>query len=145
MNGDGKTREIVKEDLVFDYRNLHLPQGTIIVEGAFLMERDKKERIEKEIAFYGQKRRETQPLTFPSAGSVFKNPPGTSAGKIIEELGLKGKRVGEAEVSQIHGNFIVNTGSATASHVLELIDFIQEEVFRKRGMTLEPEVRIVGE
>ncbi len=145
MNGDGKTREIVKEDLVFDYRNLHLPRGTIIVEGAFLMERDKKERIEKEIAFYGQKRRETQPLTFPSAGSVFKNPPGTSAGKIIEELGLKGKRVGEAEVSQIHGNFIVNRGSATASHVLELIDLIQEKVSRERGMTLEPEVRVVGE
>jgi UDP-N-acetylmuramate dehydrogenase len=145
MNGKGRSREISKEDLVFNYRRLDLSEGTIILEGIFHMERQKRERIEKEIAFYKQKRQKTQPLQFPSAGSVFKNPQGVSAGKIIEELGLKGKRVGGAEVSMVHGNFIINTGGATAGHVLELIDMIQNQVFRQKGITLEPEVKIVGQ
>lgn len=145
MNGEGRTRKVSREDLVFDYRELRLPEGTIIVEGTFLMERQKKEKIEEEITSYQQRRRETQPLDFPSAGSIFKNPPGASAGRIIEELGLKGKRVGGAEVSTIHGNFIINTGDATASHVLELIHLIQTRVLQEKGITLEPEIRIVGE
>lgn len=145
MNGSGRTRRILREDLDFRYRELLLPQGAIIVEGTFLMERREKERIQKEMALFHRKRRETQPVQYPSAGSVFKNPPGVSAGEIIEELGLKGKRVGGAEVSRIHGNFILNTGNATADHVLELIHLIQERAFRERGLTLEPEVRIVGE
>lgn len=145
MNEDGRTREISREDLIFDYRELRLPEGTIIVEGTFLMERQKEEKIREEIAFYSRKRRETQPLQSSSAGSIFKNPPGASAGKIIEELGSKGKKVGGAEVSRIHGNFIINTGDATADHVLELIHLIQKRAFQEKGITLEPEVRIVGE
>lgn len=145
MNEGGRARKISKKDLAFNYRKLHLPEGTIIVEGTFLMERQKKEKIKEEITFYQRKRRETQPLQFPSAGSIFKNPPGASAGKIIEELGLKGKKVGGAEVSMIHGNFIINTGGATASHVLELIHLIQKQAFQEKGITLEPEVRIIGE
>ena len=145
LNGNGRVRQISREDLPFGYRELHLPEGTIIIEGTFLMEQQKKENIQEEIAFYQRKRRETQPLQSPSAGSIFRNPPGTSAGKIIEELGLKGKKVGGAEVSRIHGNFIINTGNASASHVLELIHLIQKKAFQEKGITLEPEVRIVGE
>jgi UDP-N-acetylmuramate dehydrogenase len=145
LNGNGRVRQISREDLLFRYRELHLPEGTIIIEGTLLMEPQKKENIQEEIAFYQRKRRETQPLQSPSAGSIFRNPPGTSAGKIIEELGLKGKKVGGAEVSRIHGNFIINTGNASASHVLELIHLIQKKAFQERGITLEPEVRIVGE
>lgn len=145
MNGNGRTREIPKENLGFDYRKLRLPEGTTIVEGTFLMEPQERGRIKEEITFYQQKRKNTQPLQFPSAGSVFKNPPGISIGKVIEELGLKGRGVGGAEISMVHGNFIINTGGATASQVLELIDLIQERVSRERGITLEPEVRIVGE
>ena len=145
MNGDGCTQRISRENLTFNYRKLHLPEGTIIVEGTFVMERQKREDIKKEIDFYQRKRRDTQPLQFPSAGSVFKNTPEASAGKIIEELGLKRKKVGGAEVSAIHANFIINSGGATANHVLELIHLIQSQVFRERGIRLEPEVRIVGE
>jgi len=145
MNADGRTRELSKKDLAFDYRKLQLPEGTIIVEGTFLMEREKREKIDEEIAFYHRKRRDTQPLQFPSAGSIFKNPRGVSAGQIIEELGLKGRRVGGAEISGMHGNFIINTGGAAASDVLKLIDLIQERVSRERGISLEPEVRVVGE
>ncbi len=145
MNGDARTREISREDLIFDYRKLHLPEGTIILGGTFLMEPQEKEKIKEEIASYRRKRKETQPLQSPSAGSIFKNPSGASAGKIIEELGLKGKKIGGAEVSRIHGNFIVTTRGATAAHVLELIHLIQREAFQKKGIALEPEVRIVGE
>jgi UDP-N-acetylmuramate dehydrogenase len=145
MNGSGRTGEIARNDLAFDYRNLRLSEGAIIVNGTFLMERQQKDKIRKEIAFYQKKRRETQPLQFPSAGSIFKNPLGASTGKIIEELGLKGKRIGGAEVSTIHGNFIINTGNATANHVLELIHLIQNRAFQEKGILLEPEVRILGE
>lgn len=145
MDKDGRAREIPREDMVFDYRKLHLPEGTIIVEGTFLMEGQNRETIEEEITFYQRKRRETQPLQFPSAGSIFKNPPGASAGKIIAELGLKGRRIGGAEVSTMHGNFIINTGDATASHVLALIHLIRKQVLQERGITLEPEIGVVGE
>ena len=103
------------------------------------------EKTREEITHYQKKRQQTQPLQVPSAGSIFKNPSGSSAGKIIEEVGLKGRRVGGAEISAIHGNFIINTGGATADHVLELMNLIQDCVHRERGITLEPEVRIVGE
>ncbi|NIQ38591.1 MAG: UDP-N-acetylmuramate dehydrogenase [Proteobacteria bacterium] len=145
MNSDGKVWETAKEDLDYAYRRVNLEEGTIVVSGTFLMARGSKNKIEEEIAFYQKKRRETQPLRFPSAGSIFKNPSGHSAGKIIDELGLKGKRVGGAEVSTLHGNFIINAGGATASHVLQLIELIQEHVFKERAITLEAEVRIVGE
>ena len=145
MNGEGATQKILRKDLDFDYRRLHLKKGTIILEGAFLMEQRKKNEIQEEIAYFQRRRSETQPLEFPSAGSIFKNPPGASAGRIIEDVGLKGKKVGGAEVSTIHGNFVINTGDATASDVLELIDLIQRKVLGETGITLEPEVRIVGE
>ena len=145
MNGDGRSRELLRSDLVFGYRRLDLPEGAIIVAGTFLMERQRKQDIRGEITRYRRKRQETQPLSVPSAGSIFKNPTGASAGMIIEELGLKGKRVGGAEVSAIHANFIVNTGGATANDVLELIDLIRKRVREERGINLEPEVRIVGE
>jgi UDP-N-acetylmuramate dehydrogenase len=145
INGDGRIRSIPRDKLAFGYRELHLPKGTIILEGTFIMEPARKEKIREEMEFYQQKRSDTQPLQFPSAGSIFRNPPEVPAGRIIEELGLKGKKVGGAEVSRIHGNFIINTGGAKASHVLELIHLIQEKALHLRGVTLEPEVRIVGE
>jgi len=145
MNGDGMVHRFSREDLSFGYRRLGLEKGAIITEGTFLMEPQPRERIREEIALYQERRQRTQPLQFPSAGSIFKNPVGFSAGKIIHEIGLKGKRVGGAEVSTLHGNFIINRGGATAGHVLELIHMIQEHVLREKGITLEPEVRIVGE
>ena len=80
----------------------------------------------------------------PSAGSVFKNPPGAYAGKLIAEAGLKGLRLGDAQVSEMHANFIVNRGRAKARQVLELIDLIQEKVRKERGVKLELEIEIVG-
>ena len=94
---------------------------------------------------YLARRREKQPLEYPSAGSVFKRPEGHFAGKLIEDAGLKGLRVGGAEVSPKHAGFIVNVGGATAADVLELVKRIREKVYETSGVTLECEIRTIGE
>ena len=94
---------------------------------------------------YLARRREKQPLEYPSAGSVFKRPEGHFAGKLIEDAGLKGLRVGGAEVSPKHAGFIVNVGGATAADVLELVKRIREKVYETSGVALECEIRTIGE
>ena len=91
------------------------------------------------------RRRDKQPLSFPSAGSVFKRPEGYFAGALIEQAGLKGRSVGGAQVSEKHAGFIVNTGGATAKDVTDLIELVQREVMARSGVRLETEVRILGE
>jgi UDP-N-acetylenolpyruvoylglucosamine reductase len=102
-------------------------------------------KIRKGIEDFLRRRKETQPLFQPSAGSIFKNPPDMPAGKLIEEVGLKGIRRGDAMVSPLHANFIVNVGTAQARDVLELIRLIRERVYQERGTRLELEVQIIGE
>ena len=92
-----------------------------------------------------EKRSASQPLQLPNCGSVFSNPPGSHAAKLIESCGLKGKRIGGAEVSEKHANFIVNTGEATATDIENLIDEVRAEVLRQTGVELHTEVKIVGE
>ena len=92
-----------------------------------------------------RKKKETQPLAQPSAGSIFKNPAGIPAGKLIEEAGLKGMRRGDAMISPLHANFIVNMGKAQARDILGLIDMIQKRVYQATGTMLELEVVIIGE
>ncbi|MEO1888721.1 MAG: UDP-N-acetylmuramate dehydrogenase [Cycloclasticus sp.] len=91
------------------------------------------------------KRSKTQPTNMPSGGSVFKNPEGDHAARLIEATGLKGKRIGGAQVSEKHSNFILNTGNATAADIEQLIRFVKKEVLEKHGVSLETEVRIIGE
>ena len=99
-----------------------------------------KERIENNL----KKRKDSQPLDMPSAGSVFKNPPGRFAGMLIEESGLKGKRIGGAMISPKHANFIVNAGNAKASDIIELINFTRKKVKEDSGIDLETEIKVVG-
>ena len=101
------------------------------------------EAISRQIDVYRRKRHETQPRE-PSAGCVFKNPPGTSAGKLIDELGLKGERVGDAEVSPVHANFIINRGQATSADIITLMRLVRERVRQARAISLEPEVLLYG-
>jgi UDP-N-acetylenolpyruvoylglucosamine reductase len=101
------------------------------------------EAISRQIDVYRRKRHETQPRE-PSAGCVFKNPPGTSAGKLIDELGLKGERVGDAEVSPVHANFIINRGQATSTDIITLMRRVRERVQQARAISLEPEVLLYG-
>lgn len=128
----------------FSYRRAGLPEG--IVVGAWLqLRRGVTAKIEADMKSYLQYRKNTQPLAQPNAGSVFKNPPNASAGKLIEEAGLKGFRVGDAKVSQKHANFIVNMGQARATDAILLIKKIQQEVYHRTKIMLEPEWKIIGE
>ena len=90
-------------------------------------------------------RRDKQPLTYPSAGSTFKRPIGLFAAKLIDDCGLRGLRVGDAQVSEKHAGFIINLGKATSTDILALMDQVKDCVYNKTGVTLEPEVRILGE
>lgn len=128
----------------FEYRRARLPKG--IVVGVWLQLRQGvRAELEKVVKDYLYYRKDTQPLMMPSAGCVFKNPPDDSAGRLIESTGLKGLRVGDAEVSLKHGNFIVNRGHARAADVIELIGKIRSAIKRKSGVRLDLELKIVGE
>jgi UDP-N-acetylenolpyruvoylglucosamine reductase len=106
--------------------------------------RGSRENIQRRMNEFSQKRWQGQPAA-PSAGCIFKNPPSIPAGKLIEELGLKGVRVGGAFVSAEHGNFIVNDGTASARDVLELIEIIRQRARQQRSIDLETEVEIIGQ
>jgi len=145
LDGSGVIRVAAREELPFAYRNLDLPAETIIIGAAFRLGRGATEKISGRVREIIRMRREKHPLEFPNAGSIFKNPQDCPAGRLIEEAGLKGVRIGDAQVSEKHGNFIVNRGMATAADLLRLIVLIQQRVFEKTGHTLETEVRIIGE
>ena len=128
-----------------DYRHCGELEETIAL-GAYLVPatRAESDDIRRQIDVYQKKRVESQPRE-PSAGCIFKNPPGTSAGKLIDELGLKGERVGDAEVSPVHANFIVNRGHATSADIIALVRKIRARVKDVRGVDLEPEVLLYGQ
>ncbi len=132
--------------LGFGYRRASgLEPGAVAVRVHFEVRAGQSDRVRGEIERHLAQRRLTQPVDQPSCGSVFKNPPGEHAGRLIEAAGLKGARVGGAEISTLHANFIVTDRKAKASDVLALIERSQEAVLAHRGLLLEPEVRIVGE
>ena len=140
----GKRKRVEASMLSFLYRKTILPKG--IVVGAWLqLTAAAKGAIQSVTKEYLQYRKATQPLTLPNAGSVFKNPTGDSAGRLIEAAGLKGLRVGDAEVSHKHANFIVNRGAATAEQVLMLVQKVREQVARKFGVRLQLEWKVIGE
>ena len=134
------------DELALEYRASRFQHETAIIEEATLQLSPGDEKVlREEMADYAQRRRAKQPLSLPSAGSVFRRPPGRFAGTLIEEAGLKGARVGQAQVSELHANFIVNLGGSTAADVLGLIELVQREVLARTGIALEPEIRVVGE
>ncbi len=145
INLNKKWRELKGGGLGFGYRSSHLPAGFLITQVWLKLQKGNREEIKRLISKNLKTKARTQPLSQKSAGCIFKNPPLAPAGELIEKAGGKGMRVGEAMVSPIHANFIVNLGGATASQVLRLIDQIKEKVSRAFGVTLELEVEIVGE
>lgn len=146
MLGTGELVIMQKEDLHYAYRYsiLHDVPG-IVTEAVFELEYGDRKEIAAALATYKDRRLKTQPLQQACAGSTFRNPPNQYAAKLIEEAGLKGTRIGGAEVSNLHANFIINTGQATAEDVIALIKLIQERVKQKFGVDLIPEVKLVGE
>ncbi len=140
---NGCTEVVKRSDIPFEYRRSQLPAG-IVTSASFHLTPGPKEQILAKQQRLLAHRRETQPLSEPNMGSVFKNPEGTTAGALIESVGLKGYRIGDAQVSPRHANFIVNCGEATAHDVWALIHTIGEKVERECGVTLALEVRVVG-
>lgn len=143
---NGEIRMMSKAELQMGYRTtLPLREGGIVLSARFELHRDDGAAILARMKDYNARRREKQPLNYPSAGSTFKRPEGYFAGALIEQSNLKGRSVGGAQVSEKHAGFIVNTGNATAQNILDLIALVQKEVFSKFGVKLETEVRILGE
>lgn len=145
LNGEGNIKSCGRAALQFEYRSLALPEGACVLGGVFDLARGDREAVEGRIREILRTRSGKHPLQYRSAGSVFKNPKGMPAGRIIDEAGLKGLTLGGARVSEMHGNFIVNLGSATSKDILGLIELVREKVREKRGIDLEPEVQIIGE
>ena len=144
MNGRGETKVAVKDELNFEYRNLDLPEGTVILGAKFLLTKGSGEKIQERVSEIISMRKQKHPLEHRSAGSIFKNLPDISAGKIIDDVGLKGKKAGGAKISEIHGNFIVNSGGGKAKDIISLIDMARKRVWEERGVHLETEVKIIG-
>lgn len=146
LTKDGKRQVLSKEELELSYRHSVIPQKEYIVLGAtFLLEKGNQEEIVHQMDAYMQSRREKQPLNYPSAGSTFKRPEGYFAGKLIMDAGLRGYQVGGAQVSEKHCGFVINRGEATAKDILTLMQDVQRIVEEKYQVTLEPEVKMLGE
>jgi UDP-N-acetylmuramate dehydrogenase len=135
-----------KDELELGYRkSIVTTKGYIILKVVLELENGDYDVIKDRIDLLTRKRTEKQPLSMPSAGSTFKRPEGSFAPKLIQEAGLKGRRVGDAMVSEMHSGFIVNAGEATAKDILSLIEIVREEVKLNSNILLEPEVVIIGE
>ena len=129
----------------FAYRHSALEENHYIAVSAVMqLQKGEKDAIAAEMKELMEKRNSKQPVAYPSAGSTFKRPEGYFAGKLIQDAGLKGVSVGGAEVSTLHSGFIINKGGATATDIIDLIHLVQNTVYDKYGVKLEPEVRIIG-
>lgn len=145
LNKDLEVVEIPKTALEYSYRNTNIKDlGLIVLEGTFILDYGNKEEMNEIIKDRFLRRQNTQPLDMPSCGSVFRNPEGNFAGKLIEDAGLKGKRIGDALVSTKHANFIVNCGNATSNDIKNLIKLIKDEIKNKYGIDLILEQIIVN-
>jgi UDP-N-acetylmuramate dehydrogenase len=142
---DGRLRTLARDEIEFLYRRSVLPQGFIVTAVEFNLVRGDRDALRIKVAELKAKRAARQPLAMPNAGSIFKNPPGNFAGRLLETCGLKGERCGGAAFSERHANFIVNLGGAQASEVRELMDLARRRVEEQTGVRLEPEVKLVGE
>ena len=140
----GEEIALSRSEIKFEYRKSHLPQGSVITKAIFKLEQGNSSESARSVKDYMTKRNLTQPIKMSNTGSIFKNPPQIAAGQLIEELGLKGFGIGGAKFSDLHANFIVNSGNATARDVLELIKTAKREALLQRGIKLETEVRVIG-
>lgn len=143
LTESGKVQIYDKKELTFGYRECSLQGKAWILEAELELRLGNKAEIKRQMAENLEKRKAAQPLELPNAGSVFRNPPGDSAGRLIEQAGWKGKNIGGAQVSTKHANFIVNMGNATAQDVLSLIQAIQDDVLKKFEVKLLTEVHYI--
>ena len=131
-------------EVAWEYRGTDLPSRGIVVEAVLRVTESDAVHMRRSMEASLRRRKRSQPLSMPSAGSVFVNPQGDSAGRLIETAGLKGAQIGGALISDVHANFIVNTGGATAADVVELIQTVRDAVKELHGIELRPEIRFLG-
>ena len=144
MTDEGELLDLSRDDAQFSYRHSGLKTHFCVTGATLALTPDDTAEVENLMQDLYKQKITNQPFAEENAGCMFKNPPGNSAGKLIDECGLKGYRIGGAEVSKIHGNFILNLDSATAHDVLSLVRHIQAHVKRERGIELEMEVQLLG-
>ena len=140
----GKVQKLSRKEINFEYRKSNLPPGAIVIKAIFELRGGDREKSEQNVREYLEYRNRTQPVKMANTGSVFKNPPTLSAGELLEGLGFKGLCVGGAKFSEIHANFIVNFNRAKADDIIALIEEARRVALKKRNITLEPEVEIMG-
>ena len=146
LTQEGEVLELDVKELDLSYRHSCIPEkGYIVLSATVLLTPKEESEIRAEMDDYKNRRVEKQPLEFPSAGSTFKRPEGHFAGKLIQDAGLRGYTVGGAQVSEKHSGFVINIGNATAEDVLKLISDVQDKVEEQFQVTLEPEVKMIGE
>ena len=141
---EGRERRLERKEINFEYRRSNLPPGAIVTRAVFELSRGDRQKSERNVREYLAYRNRTQPVRMANTGSVFKNPPGESAGRLLENLGFKGLRVGGAKFSELHANFIVNFNRARADDIIELIDRAKKTALEKSSVALEAEVEIMG-
>jgi UDP-N-acetylenolpyruvoylglucosamine reductase len=140
---DDAIRKVIKAEAGFSYRRSGFARDVILNASFKLPQGNLAELLQRRRELL-LKRNQSQPLNLPNSGSMFKNPEGAFAAKLVEDAGLKGKQIGEAQISERHGNFIVNHGSATAQDVLDLVKLARKKVFERSGIKLELEVKLIG-
>jgi len=146
INKNGRIKTYLKKDIDFSYRKSTFPKDEILLDAKFKIQRGDKNNILKRKEKVSIKRKNSQPLKYRSAGSIFKNPDGDfAAGYLIDKVGLKGLRIGDAEISTKHANFIINHGNAKSDQIYKLINIMKNKVFEKFDIKLELEVKILGE
>ncbi len=144
LTSDAVVKSVLKKDFGFKYRGSDLPSGSIILNCLLSMKRDDASVIKKRVREFLNEKRMRQPIGLPSAGCVFKNHDGISAGKLIDEAGCKEMRVGGVMVSRLHANYFINYDSGTCGDFMKLMDIVINTVNNKFGILLEPEIKIVG-
>jgi UDP-N-acetylmuramate dehydrogenase len=144
MRMDGSIEISKKEEIKFSYRSSNIPEDVLILSANIILKKDIPENVSSRINEFLKKKMQTQPLGKSSAGCVFKNPEGDYAARLIEAAGCKGMRVGDIEVDTLHANYFINRGKATCSDFLELMEKVKNKVKDYCGITLEPEIRIIG-
>jgi UDP-N-acetylmuramate dehydrogenase len=145
VSARGEAVSFDREKMVFTYRDSHLSAGTIVTTVRMRLVKAEAGAVSTKVRELVTRRKRSQPSGYPNAGSMFRNPPGDFAGRLIEAAGLKGRRIGRAEISERHANFIVNLGGARAEEVKGLMELARAEVQKKFGIQLQPEVRFLGE
>jgi UDP-N-acetylmuramate dehydrogenase len=145
MTRAGEPFELLRHEMNFSYRDSHLPPGAVVTWVEMSLQRSETAGVGAKVRDLTARRKSSQPSGFPNSGSMFRNPPGDFAGRLIEAAGLKGKRIGQCQVSERHANFFVNLGGAKAADVRRLMELARAEVRRQFGVELTPEVKFLGE